>query len=51
MALLRDPAAPPLPDWLLDDLVRRAPTGPDGTHDCAISPASSPTCWSAASAR
>lgn len=28
MALLRDPAAPPLPDWLLDDLVRRAPTGP-----------------------
>ncbi len=28
MAMLRDPAAPPLPDWLLDDLVRRAPTGP-----------------------
>lgn len=28
MALLRDPSAPPLPDWLLDDLVRRAPTGP-----------------------
>jgi pimeloyl-ACP methyl ester carboxylesterase len=28
MALLRDPAAPPLPDWLLDDLVGRAPTGP-----------------------
>lgn len=28
MALLRDPGAPPLPDWLLDDLVRRAPTGP-----------------------
>ena len=28
MALLRDPDAPPLPDWLLDDLVRRAPTGP-----------------------
>lgn len=28
MAMLRDPSAPPLPDWLLDDLVRRAPTGP-----------------------
>ncbi len=28
MAMLRDPAAPPVPDWLLDDLVRRAPTGP-----------------------
>lgn len=28
MSLLRDPGAPPLPDWLLDDLVRRAPTGP-----------------------
>ena len=28
MAMLRDPAAPPIPDWLLDDLVRRAPTGP-----------------------
>jgi pimeloyl-ACP methyl ester carboxylesterase len=28
MALLRDPAAPPLPDWLLDDLVRRAPGSP-----------------------
>ena len=25
MAMLRDPQAPPLPDWLLDDLVRRAP--------------------------
>ena len=28
MALLRDPASPPTPDWLLDDLVARAPTGP-----------------------
>ena len=27
MAMLRDPSAPPLPDWLLDDLVRRAPNG------------------------
>lgn len=28
MSMLRDPGAPPLPDWLLDDLVRRAPEGP-----------------------
>ena len=28
MAMLRDPSAPPLPDWLLDDLVRRAPGAP-----------------------
>ena len=28
MARLRDPSSPPLPDWFLDDLVRRAPAGP-----------------------
>lgn len=27
MAMLRDPSSPPAPDWLLDDLVRRAPNG------------------------
>jgi pimeloyl-ACP methyl ester carboxylesterase len=27
MAMLRDPASPPIPDWQLDDLVRRAPSG------------------------
>jgi len=28
MAKLRDPESPPVPDWQLDDLVRRAPAGP-----------------------
>jgi pimeloyl-ACP methyl ester carboxylesterase len=28
MALLRDPSSAPTPDWLLDDLVARAPGGP-----------------------
>ncbi len=27
MSKLRDPASPPVPDWMLDDLVRRAPEG------------------------